>query len=195
MKTLTLALVALLVPAPAHAVLVDLTDTQVAEAVAHGTATYARLTAERRPIDDADPEYVVELPGSDGRAILFTEFSTIALETRRWLAIGQQLGPQGIERTLAPLRGRVQVSVFVAGPSRDFLQHWKVRLEQRGRAREPVTSDVYRGTKTANEAGWIAPAQYTFSAKDLDRQAPATLVLTDGDGNELRFDFDLPRLR
>lgn len=191
-----LAVFVVLLAGPAEALWVELTPEQIQAATAHGKATYERWRAEGRAFDDMDPEYVVDLGRDVGRAIFFTEFSTLALETRRWLGIQQQLKAEDIERILAPIRGRLQVSVVLLGPSRDFLRHYTVRLLQSGRSLEPVNWDVFRGTRHGGAAErWVAPAQYTFSAKDLDLNAPVTLLLRDQGDQEIRFEVDLSRVR
>jgi len=196
MKLVPALLALALLASRAEAYWVSLGDRDVQEALAHGRATYQRLSGQGRPIDEADPEYVVDLGREVGRAILFTAFSAVALESRRWLAIGRELRGDDLERVLAPLQGRLQFLVTLTGPSRDFLRSWAVRLEQRGTALGPVESDVYRGTPQPGVPDrWVAPAIFTFSSKDLDPAAPVTLVLRAPDGTDVRFEFDLSRLR
>lgn len=180
----------------AHAIWVNLTPTQIEQAIAQGLASYERARETGRPIDDLDPEYVVDLAPEVGRALLFTEFSTLALEARRWRAIGQQLTAHDIRRILTPISGRIRISVVVIAPHRDPLRHRTVRLVQGSMAVEPVAWDVFRGVPLDETPGmYRASADYTFDARTLDPDAPAALLLRDDAGNELRFEFDLARLR
>lgn len=198
MTRLAAALLAVLVlqSQAAEATWTDLTPEQIQEAIAHGKATYDRWRIEGRPIDNLDPEYVVDLGRDTGQAMLYTAFSTVALETRRWLAIGQQLKPDDVERTIAPIRGRLGFLVIVPGPNRDFLRHYTVRLVQGGTSHEPVAWDVFRGDLVPDRPGrWEAVGQYTFRVKGLDPAAPVTLVVRNAEGRETRFEFDLSRLR
>lgn len=183
-------------PTPAAALWVNLTPQQIDEALAHGKASYERARAEGRPIDDLDPEYVVDLGPEVGRAMLYTEFSTLALEARRWRAIGQPLTPDHVERVLSPIRGRIQISVTVIGPDRDFLRHHTVRLHQASTTHQPLSWDVFRGTpQSAAPRTYVTPGQYTFTTKDLDLGTTATLLLRDQAGHEIRAEFDFARLR
>ena len=54
----------------AAALLIDLTDDQVEQAIAQGRETYERFRKERRPIDDLDPEYVIDEGGFGTRDVL-----------------------------------------------------------------------------------------------------------------------------
>ncbi|MFQ5897594.1 MAG: hypothetical protein ACE5JN_05035 [Candidatus Methylomirabilia bacterium] len=191
------ALVALMASvAPAEAIWVDLTPEQLQEAIAHGKVSYERWRGAGRAIDDLDPEYVVELDPDVGRAMLFTEFSTLALETRRWLAINRRLTPRDVQRLLARVRGRLLFSVTVVGPDRNFLRQYRVHLSQGSARKQPASWNVFRGTPAPDfPSRFIAHAQYTFSVEGLDPSVPVTLVLRGPDSAELRFDFDLSRLR
>ena len=194
---LPLTLLLALVPIPTAAIVSDLSPRDIAEAVAHGKAVYEQWKAERRPIDDAEPGYVVDLGADIGRAILFTEFSAVALETRRWHAIAREPSPSDIERVLAPLRGRLHFSVTLVGDRRDFLRHYRVRLVQGDQSVEPASWDVYRASPATGTArsGFMAQARYAFPVKDLDLAKPAAVVF-DGEAGEMRrFEFDLGRLR
>lgn len=185
-----------LVPLAAEAMWTDLTPEQTQEAIAHGKATYERWRTEGRPIDYLDPEYVVDLGRETGQALLYTGFSTLALEARRWRAIGQQLKPDDIERIVAPTRLRLGFLVIIPGSNRDFLRHYTVRLVQGGASQEPTAWDVFRGDPIPNFPGrYEAVGQYTFRVKDLDPAAPVTLVVRSPEGQETRFDFDLGRLK
>jgi len=184
-----------LVPARALAVWVDLTPEQIRAAIEHGTTTYEAARKERRPADNLDPGYVVDLGPDTGQAFLYTEFSALALEARRYLAIGQAMKPVDIERVMADARGTLSVLVNVLGPKRDFLRHYRVALVQGDRRVAPLQSDIYRGSRAseASEAHRV-PAIYKVRSTGIDPNAPVTLVLQ-GDEREIRFPFDLPGLR
>lgn len=182
--------------APSHAAWSTLTEQQIQTAIAHGKATYEQARASGRAVDDLEPEYVVNLGPEVGLAMLFTEFATLALETRRWQAIGQELKAEDIERILLSVRGRLVVSVVVVGPQRDFLRQATARLLQEGRRISPVNWEVFLGNpEPGSPRRYAAPAQYKFSVKDVDLNAPATLLISAADGREIRFDFDLARVR
>lgn len=184
-----------LTPGTAGAAATNLTWDQVQEAVAHGRAAYEERKSQGLPIDDLEPGYVVDHGADVGRAMLFTEFSAVALETRRWLAIARDLKPEDIEQILKPLRGRLRFSVMLVGQQRDVLRHYTARLAQGGRTLAPASWEVFRASPQPGPLGFVAPAQYLFETKDLDLAAPVTLVLANRAGEELRFEFDLGRLR
>jgi hypothetical protein len=190
-------LVTLAIPGrPAAAAWVNLTPRQIEEALAHGQATFEAWRAAGRAIDELDPEYVVDLGPDVGRALLFTEFSTLALEARRWKAIAKPLTPEDVERILLPIRGHLQFHVVVVGPARDYLRSHVVRLEQDGTTHGPLRWDVFHGEQVEGGRGrWVAPGYYTFATDGLRPDAPVTLVLRDQTGHEIRFTFDLARLR
>lgn len=179
----------------ADAVLIDLTDQQVEAAIAHGRETYERYREERRPIDDLDPEYIVDR-GDGGRALLFTEYASIVLETRRYLAIGRRFTRDDLIPTLAPLRGRVEFIIVAYGDHRDFLRESKVTLSDPKTRHEPRIWHVNRGLpKTGAPAPFIASGRYSFDARDIDTSAPAVLLMETPEGRAFRFEFDLRTLR
>jgi hypothetical protein len=197
MRAAVLAMVAVVFwPLWADAILVGLTEDQVKEAVTHGVASYDVLRKEKKPADNLDPDYVVDLGPDAGQAYLFTEFSTLALETRRYLAIGEKMKDEAIARVMASAKGKLVFLVTVVGPKRDFLRHYKVTLVQGETMHKPAESDVHRGSKVEGAGDrHRAPGIYSFDAKALDPSSPATLVVSDGGERELKFSFDLSRLR
>jgi hypothetical protein len=172
-----------------------LDEQQVNEAVSQGTAVYERWRREGGAIDDTDPEYVVHLGPEIGRATLFTGFSTVALETRRWLAIGRTLTSKDLETVVDEFRGRVRFSVVLLGSNRNFMRHYSVQLVQGAESRAPLEGAVFRGVQQTSSGRWLAQGQYTFDVKGLDLTGRCSLVLQDQGGKPLRFDFDLARLR
>lgn len=179
----------------ADALLVDLTEDQMEQAIAHGRETYERYRVERRPVDDLDPDYVVDRsPG--GRLLVFTEFGSIALETRRYLAIGRRFSPQDLTPILAPLRGRIEIIVVAYGESRDFMRDSKVVLVDPRSRHTPKIWHVNPGLPKPNgPAPFVASGRYSFDARDIDTSAPAVVVLETADGREFRFELDLGRMR
>jgi hypothetical protein len=172
-----------------------LDEQQVKDAVSEGTAVHERWRREGGAIDDTDPEYVVDLGPEIGRATLFTGFSTVALETRRWLAIGRALTSKDLEAIAEDFRERIRFSVVLAGGSRNFLRHYSVQLVQGGQVRAPLEGAVFRGVQQASSARWLAQGQYAFDMRGLDLTGRCSLELRDQGGRLLRFDFDLSRLR
>jgi hypothetical protein len=167
----------------------------VSAALAHGRALYGQLRAAGQPVDEVEPGYLVDRGRDVGHAVLTTEFSAVALEARRWLAIGRDYAAADVEQTLHPLRGRVRFTVVLQGDQRDFLRGYAVRLVQGEAEHSPIAWDVFRGTRAATAGRWIASGQYDFGTKDLDREAPATLRLRRATGQDVRFEFALHRLR
>jgi len=140
---------------------INLTAGQVQEAIALGTATYQHLKSRAQPVDDLDPGYVVDLGPDIGRALLFTEFSAVELETRRWLAINRGFKPEDVEPVLQPLRGKLKFSVTLVGGQRDFLRAYTARLEQGHTRREPASWDIFRGSAMeGSRRRWVASGQY-----------------------------------
>ena len=180
---------------PADALLVDLTDDQVEQAIAQGRETYQRYRHSRQALDDLDPEYVVT-GDHDGRALLFTEFGSIVLETRRYLAIGRRFTPNDLTPIIAPLRGRIEFIVVTSGDTREFLRESKISLVDAKTRHEPKIWHVNRGVaKPGAPNEFVASGRYSFDARDIDTSRPVLLVVQRADGRELRFEFDLARLR
>ncbi len=186
-----------LMAGPAQAVLTNLSSPKVEEAVARGTAAYQRLISKAEAPDEVDPRYVVDLGPNVGRAMLFTEFSSVELETRRWLAIKRDLKPEDLEGLLRPLRGKLKFSVTMVGGTQNFLRAFTARLRQGDTRQEPLSWDVFRGSlRPGSRTSFSASGTYLFAAKDLDLNAPVTLVLSDpAAAKEIRFEFDLSRLQ
>lgn len=180
---------------PAHTLLVDLTPEQIEQAIAYGRETYEKYRQARYPIDDLDAEYIVDR-GPEGRALLFTEFGSIALETRRYLAIGRRFTPADLTPILAPLRGRIEFIVVAYGSTRDFLRESRVALIDRKGRQEPKSWHINRGLpRPEAPGGFLASGRYMFEARDIDTATPAVLVVQTPEGREFRFEFDLARLR
>lgn len=196
LQAAALSAMVLLLSPPAGAVLTDLTPMQVEEAIEHGKKSYERMLAERRPIDDLEPEYVVDLGPETGKAMLFTEFSTVVLEARRWQAIGRPMTLADVADVIMPVRDRVIFSVVLEAPNRDYLLLATPSLVQRDQSVKPTGWDVHRGTpKPSDPKRFVVAGRYTFSAKGLDLESPVALVLRAQDGREVRFEFDLKRVR
>jgi hypothetical protein len=187
----------MLMAGPAQAVRSTLTWAEVEEAVARGKAAYVELKNGARPLDDLDPRYVVDLGADVGRAMLFTESSSVELETRRWLAINRDLKPEDLEILLGPLRGKLKFSVTVVGAPSNFLRAFTARLLQGDTRQEPLNWDVFRGSpQPGSRTRFVASGEYLFAAKELDLNTPVTLLLSDPTaGKEIRFEFDLSRLQ
>lgn len=197
MPTLILILVALLGTAvSADALLVMLTDAQVQEAIAHGKQTFEQWKKGGPPIDDLDPPYIVDLGKDVGRAGLYTEFSSVALETRRHLAIGREFPRDDIENLLARFRGKIELYVVVIVPDRDHLLTSTVRLADRRTEHRALTENVGRGLTMRGVTGrFVASGRYTFDARNLDATGPVTLVIVTPAGDRIRFTFDLSRIK
>ena len=186
---------ALVLPSSASAVWSRLSEAQVQEALSLGTAVYERWLKEGGVIDDVDREYVANLGPDTGTAILFTEFSTLTLEHRRWLAIGRKIEPKEIELITERFRNQFKFSVTLVGESRDFLRQYRVRIVQSGVSREPLKAESFRGVRQEAPNRWVALGEYTFSVQDLNLTGPVSLVCQNAGGKDIRFEFDLSRLR
>lgn len=198
MRTLVLiALVAMAAALPAEALLVELTDPQVEQAMAHGKATYERWKkGGQPPVDDLDPEYIVDLGKEIGRAAVYTEFATVALEMRRHLAIERPFKPEDAEAARALLRGKVEFHVILIVPDRDSLLRSTARLTDSRGEHRAVTENVGRGMSLRDRPGrFVVAGRYTFDARSLDVAAPVTLVIETPTKDTVRFPFDLTRLR
>lgn len=186
---------ALVLPSPASAVWSRLSEEQVQVALSLGTAAYERWLKEGGVIDDVDREYVANLGPDTGTAILFTEFSTLTLEHRRWLAIGRKIEPKEIELITERFRNQFKFSVTLVGESRDFLRQYRVQLIQSGVSREPLKGEAFRGVRQGASNRWVSLGEYTFSVEDLNLTGTVSLVCQIPGGKEIRFEFDLSRLR
>ncbi len=178
---------------PAAPMVVELTPAQIVAAMEHGRTVFERWRTEGKPIDDVEPGYVVDRGPDVGRAILSTEFSAVALETRRFLAIGQEIKPDQLERLTTDMRGRLEISVVITGPDREFLRRHDAHLVQGETRVRPVRWDVFRATQ--EKGRWVAPATYVFPTRDVDPQRAVALLLRDVTGHEIQFDFDLSSLK
>jgi hypothetical protein len=181
-------------PAAATAALSNLSPEQVAAAIDHGRRVYDERVANRLPIDDLEPPYVADLGPQIGRALLYTEFSALALEAGRFRAIGRELTRAEIDRVLKPLRGRLRFSVTLVGSTRDFLRSYTAELVQGEHNHRSETWDVFRASQRTS-GSWVAAGHYVFAVSDVDLAAPVTLVLRDTAGQEIRFEFALGAVR
>jgi len=185
----------LLLPPPAWAIWSRLNEQQVEEALSLGTAAYERWLKEGGVIDEVDPEYRVNLGPDSGTAILFTEFSTLAREQRRWLAIGRKIDPKEIGLIAERFRNEIKFSITLVGESRDFLRLYRMQLVQSGVSRKPLKVDAFRGVRQEAPNRWVALGEYIFSVEDLNLTGTVSLICQNAAGKEIRFEFDLSRLR
>lgn len=192
---LILALLAVLAAQPAQALLVNLTDEQIEQAIAQGKTTFEQYKKAGRPIDDLDPEYIVDLGDDVGRALVFTEFGTLVMETRRFLAISRPLPRPEVNRVLGATSGRIEFLVVALSANRDYLKNATVTVVQGETHLRPLEWSIARSAPKPDAPGrFLTSGRYIFDARALG-SVPTVLLVQGSDGQELRYEFDLSRLR
>lgn len=176
---------------PSGAVLVELNEEDVKDAVQYGK-------------DNKDAGYLeffkdwrVDLGYGAGSARVITPFSKIAFEAKH----GEDEGVdhEVIEEILKESKGRLAFGVSVYGEVRDFAQNASAVLIQGEKTVKPVESrPVMKAEVTdswPNPPAYRAICYFYFSTKEIDPEGTVALVVSVPDQKDVRFNFNLSGMR
>ncbi len=176
---------------PSEAVLVELSEEDVKDAVQYGkdnkNAGYLEFFKDWR----ADLGY------GAGSARVITPFSKIAFEAKH--AEDEGVDREVIEEILKESKGRLAFGVSVYGEARDFAQNASAVLIQGKKTVKPVESrPVMKAEVTdswPNPPAYRAICYFYFSTKGIDLEGTVALVVSVADQKDVRFNFDLSGIR
>lgn len=179
----------LLFPLPSEAVLIELTERDIEDAVQYGK-------------DNRDADYLeffrdwrVDLGYGTGSARVITAFSKVAFEAKNTSDDDVRLDPEDIEEILSELKGKLAFGVAIYGETRDFAQDASAVIIQGGKTIQPVESKPDMKAEPThswpNPPAYRAICYYYFNADEIDPNGAVTLVVSVPDQKSVEFPFDL----
>ena len=178
----------LLVPSPAHAALLTLTDAQQAEALRIGQRS---VTIE----SGYDAEWRVDNTTGESLTVM-TPFYRLALAARNAAFKNETVKPQEQSKMLQTLRDRLMFWVQLHGAREDFARYYVPRLVVGDLEVEPAFVQNERtGLRQAN-GSFLARSVYAFPTRDVTGASKVVLTIKDPDGRLVsRFAIDLAKMR
>ncbi len=180
-----------LLPVHVQALSLDLSSSQVAEAIRYGQSSqdmpFALFAREWRVEGMQRPGQPVA-----GSAWLQSPFARVAHTS--WAAAhrGLSVSEGDLSRQLESLRGRIAFAVTLVTRA-DHPSTYRVSLHQAGDVVDPSHVEHRREGAEAGTS-WVY-LYCLFPAEQVDLQGTVVLVVTDADGDHLPFVFELSRMR
>lgn len=180
-------------PLPSGAVIVDLAQEDIEEAIRYGK--------DNREADYLEffKDWRVDLGYGTGSARVITAFSKIAFEAKNSPEGDVRLDPQDVEEILGELKGRLAFGVAIYGELRDFAQEASAVIIQEGKTILPVESKPDMKAEPThswpNPPAYRAICYYYFDANEIDPNGIVTLVVSVPEQKDVRFQFDLSRMK
>jgi hypothetical protein len=177
-------------PGPAPALVGDLTDEGVREAVNAGIAAITQ--------EEFAEEWQLRLPGGE-EVVVSTPFSRLALAARQAAMKGESLTDKQRQEQIDRGKGRIQLLVTMhGGPARDFARWYQPVLVVNGQEVKAVFVQNER-TPLRQEDGRLAARNvYVFPIEGLPANAPVTLLVRGAPPEQkevLRARLDLGKFR
>lgn len=184
--------VCLFVSEPAQAVFYTLTAEQVQEAIEYGQKNRTLgMAAFSRP-------WIVSLTKGHGSASLFTPYHNIAYKARKAAIERREFSSQNVMDAL-DIGGALSFSVTVYGEEYDFAKRYTAKIYQKEEVVQPEFEFAQEIADASefwpNEPSHTARLVFKFPVKDIDLNTPITLVIVIPGGEEILFDFDLPKMK
>lgn len=180
-------------PPPSEAVLVNLTEEDVQQAVKYGS-------------DNKDAGYLeffkdwrTDLGYGTGSARVITPFSKIAFEAKHAASEGKRIESDDVKKILEESRGKLTFGVSLYGETRDFGQNAAAVLSQAGKSIEPVDSRPAMKAEPThswpNPPAYRAICYYDFDINKIDPNGAVTLVVSITEQGDIKFQFDLSAMK
>jgi len=177
-------------PGPAVALVGDLTEEGIREAIDAGIAAITQ--------DDFADEWQLRLPGGED-VVVSTPFSRLALAARQAATKGESLTEKQQKEQIDRGKGRIQLVVTMhGGPSRSFARFYQPVIMVNGREVKATFVQNER-TPLPQEDGRLAARNvYVFPLEGLPTNGVVTLVVRGAPPEQkevLRAKLDLSKLR
>lgn len=183
----------LLSSSPAEAVLIDLSEEDIQEAIQYGK-------------DNQDTDYLeffkdwrVDLGYGTGSARIVTVFSKIAFEAKSSPDEDVSVASEDIEKMREELKGKLAFGVALYGETRDFAQNADAVIIHEGETIQPMESrPAVKAEPThswPNPPSYRAICYYYFNVGNIDPNGIITLVVSIPDQKSVEFPFDLSRMK
>ena len=177
---------------PVHAFLPKLTSEQIQEAIEYGQ--------KNKTTDMAlfSKPWTVSLGKGKGSASLFTPYHNLAYKARKAAVERREFTNQNIQEAL-DVGSTLTFSVTVYGEEDNFAMYYTAKIYQK----DDVIQPEFEFAPEIADASefWPDPPSNTarlvfkFPAKDIDLNTIISLVIVVPGGEEIPFDFDLPKMK
>ncbi|MFQ5862669.1 MAG: hypothetical protein ACE5IC_06050 [Candidatus Brocadiales bacterium] len=177
----------------AESIQLRLTEKDIGDALEYGTArrdlTHPELLRDWR----------VDLGYGVGSATIITPFGSIAVLAKEMARRFRDPTDREIREEIDKKKGKLVFGCSVYGDSQWFADDYKAFLMYKDKKLEPSETEIPTSAKYTrsypDSPRYWALCFFTFAILDIDPDAKITLILKSGEGEELKFPFDLSRLR
>ena len=177
---------------PAHAVLQKLTSEQIQEAIEYGQ--------KNKTTDMAlfSKPWTVSLGKGKGSASLFTPYHNLAYKARKAAVERREFTKQNIMEAL-DIGNTLTFSVTVYGEEDNFAMYYTAKIYQKDEVIQPefefapeiADASEFWPDSPSNTARLV----FKFPVKDIDLNTMISFVIVAPGGEEIPFDFDLPKMK
>jgi hypothetical protein len=177
---------------PTYCMSVQLTASQINEAVEYGKNS-KRLS----PAEFAAP-WIVRLDEKSGWATLWTPFHNVAFKAKKAAVENRELSQGEILRALH-INESLTLVVSVFGEYMKFAKGYNAILYSNDKPVYPIYSYFPEFAEPSSfypeEPAFVAGCVYKFPIDDIDQDSNAKLLITSPEGKELEFEFDLVHIK
>ncbi|HHT9136960.1 MAG TPA: hypothetical protein ACFYEK_06890 [Candidatus Wunengus sp. YC60] len=177
---------------PVQAVLSKLTPEQIQEAIEYGQKNKTLdMAAFSKP-------WTVSLEKGQGSASLFTPYHNLAYKARKIAVERREFTSQNIQEAL-DIGNTLTFSVTVYGDEYDFPKHYSAKIYQKEEVVQPEFEFVPEIAEASefwpDSPSHAARLVFKFPVKDIDLNTLVTFVIVAPGGEEIPFNFDLPKMK
>ena len=177
---------------PVHAVLSKLTPEQIQEAIVYGQKNKTLdMAAFARP-------WTVSLGKGQGSASLFTPYHNLAYKARKAAVERKEFTNQNIIEAL-DIGDTLTFSVTVYGDEYDFPTRYSAKIYQKEEVIQPEFEFIPKIAEASefwpDSPSHAARLVFKFPVKDIDLNTLVTFVIVAPGGEEIPFNFDLPKMK
>lgn len=196
MRFTILALISLLsvfLTIQAEGIQLELKEKDLRDAIEYGRA--------RRELSHPElmKDWRIDLGYGVGSATIITPFAGIVILAKEAALKLMEPSEYEIRKSMEEKKDQLSFGCAIYGETIDFAGKYKAVLEYKGQKLEPSNQDVpstadYTRTYPKSPRYW-ALCFYRFSVGSVDPQVAVTLILKGPEGKELKFPFDLSKVR
>lgn len=175
-----------------------MTEKQIQEAIRWGRADLEERKKKGLPLDEENPQWEVNLGEGIGKAYLRSEFKTVSHEARKYAALDWEIPLKEIKTLWSLTKGKLVFRLTLFGKGRHFARDYKVSLEFQDKRIAPIYKDIHKGVPSGLEdpdRAFRAVYFAHFPAEGINPNSTVTLVAISTDKQELRFPFDLSKMK
>ena len=176
----------------AHCVSLDLTPSQINEAI-----EYAKKNKRLSPTNFAEP-WVVNLGEKSGWATLWTPYHNVAFKAKKAAVEKRELSEGEILRALH-FKESLTFVVSIFGHYMEFAKGYNAILYSEDKPVYPMYAffpDFAEPSRFyPEEPAYVAGCVYKFPVENINQNSTLKLLITSPEGNELEFAFDLVKIK